>query len=132
MTNIKKIDLAALLEEDAVDVTKRRPCHDMDCLNFALQNSAYCARHSETKDESKEKCFIGDGVNCKEHAIHTGTVVEDENNPLRAGIRAVHEDFDFDRFVEWRGWVSSLPLGTYFKRVEDAMEAVERKLFGGI
>ncbi|HEY4740405.1 MAG TPA: hypothetical protein VIH76_07415 [Candidatus Acidoferrales bacterium] len=51
---------------------------------------------------------------------------------LGARLRAVHEDFDFGRFVECGDWASSLPLGTYCKRAEDATEAAERKLLGGI
>jgi len=106
-TNPKKLNLAALLEEDDVPPSI----------------------HSDS--EKPHTVF----TDIEPTPIPDWVVVRLRVNGVRekdfvAELRAVHKDFD--KFGEWGDWASSLRLGTYFKRAEDAMEAVERKLFGGI
>lgn len=47
-TNRKTSPLAALLAEDPVDTTSQI-CNDIECGNFALQDSGYCATHSDKR-----------------------------------------------------------------------------------
>jgi len=108
-TNPKKLNLAALLEEDDAPPS----IHSDNGKPYTVFTDI---EPTPTPDWVVDRIRVN-GVRKKDFG---------------AGLRAVHEDFDFDRFVEWGRWISSLPLGTYFKRAEDAMEAAERKLFGGI
>ncbi len=89
-TNPKKLNLAALLEEDAAP-TNPRICYKPEGGNFALPGDAYGARYGIKRPMT-------------EHGVKDAT----------GGERLIRE---------WR---------SYFKRADDAMESVERKLFGGI
>ena len=80
MSNPKKINLAALLEEDAAPANPQI-CFELECGNFAQPDDEYCVAHSKTKN----RCFICDRMGCKEHAVPmpARVVVEDEDNPVR-------------------------------------------------